>query len=307
MQVFHGHESVRHRFKRPALTIGNFDGLHLGHQELIRRAIASAQILGTEALALTFTPHPSRVLPSKDPPRLLMTDRQKEQGFRAAGLGAAVFEPFDQTFAALKAEAFVQDVLLGALDVGEVIVGECFRFGSQGRGDTQLLDTLLQAAGRRLQVVPHLHVEGVRCSSSRIRELLTLGQVENAIRLLGHPPTLSGTVVKGDGRGRLIHTPTYNLAVEQELIPAKGVYVTRSIFHGEPASRLSVTNIGTRPTFDGEPSLHVETHVLDYEGDLYGKSVTVQFLARLRDEMRFESIEELKAQIARDIAEARRR
>jgi riboflavin kinase/FMN adenylyltransferase len=305
MQVFHGYQDVKSRLKRPVVTIGNFDGLHLGHLELINRAIESAQRDGVEAVAYTFSPHPSKLLRGAQAPKLMMTDTQKEQGFADAGLGAAVFEPFNLAFSKLSAQDFLQEVLIDALDVGEVVVGECFRFGHKGQGDVNLLSDGLQSAGRTLQVVPHLHVDGDRCSSSKIRELIEAGDVAHAAKLLGRHYVLAGEIVEGDARGRKLGARTSNLESEQELVPGKGVYVTLSRLPGESQLHLGLTNVGTRPTFGQDDGIHIETHILDFNGSLYGQHVEVHFVKKIRDEMRFDSPEALMAQIQKDIAACR--
>ena len=304
-----GHSSV--------LAIGNFDGIHLGHQAILRSTVERAQALNAVSTALTFDPSPRKVLrPESAPPRL-STNVQRMEWFNALGLEAAVVLPFTLELASLSPEKFVEQILVRDLRVKAVLVGEDFKFGHQQAGDVRLLSELGARYGFEVVVVPPVVYRGEVVSSTIIRREVAAGDVSHAARLLGRPFTLTGEVVSGTGTGRRFTFPTLNLAVDQELLPARGVYITRVCFDGETRSRRSVTNIGMRPTFNGT-ALSVETHLLDWApapnvGAGFSpsplsstpKRIEVRFWKRLREEKKFSGPEELRAQIARDIARAR--
>src|SRR6185295_11088075 len=266
-----------------ALALGNFDGVHLGHQAVLRQVLAAARARGVRAVLVTFEPHPAEVLAPERRPRLLQTRRQKLAALEEAGVDAVLVLPFDLALAALSAEEFLER-LCTALIPRSIHVGTGFRFGRERQGDVALLRAIGARRGFAVEEVPPLEVDGARVSSSRIREAVLAGRVEVARSLLGRPYALEGRVVRGEGRGAMLAFPTANLAVENELPPLRGVYVTETV---ALALRWhSVTNVGVRPTFDGS-RLTVESHLIDYEGDLYGERVEARFLARLRDERRF--------------------
>jgi len=290
-----GHTSV--------LAIGNFDGIHLGHQAILRTTVERARALNAVSTALTFDPSPRKVLrPETAPPRL-STNAQRMEWFNALGLEAVVVLPFTLDLARLSPEEFVDQILLRDLHVKAVLVGENFRFGHRQAGDVKLLSELGAIHGFDVVIVPPVVYRGEVVSSTIIRREVAEGDVSHAARLLGRPFALTGEVVSGTGTGRRFTFPTLNLAAEQELLPARGVYITRSCLEGETRSHRSVTNIGMRPTFNGS-SLSVETHLLDTELATAPKRIEVRFCNRLREEKKFSGPEELRAQIARDIARA---
>jgi riboflavin kinase/FMN adenylyltransferase len=290
-----GHTSV--------LAIGNFDGIHLGHQAILRTTVERARALNAVSTALTFDPSPRKVLrPETAPPRL-STNAQRMEWFNALGLEAVVVLPFTLDLARLSPEEFVDQILLRDLHVKAVLVGENFRFGHRQAGDVKLLSELGAKHGFDVVIVPPVVYRGEVVSSTIIRREVAEGDVSHAARLLGRPFALTGEVVSGTGTGRRFTFPTLNLAAEQELLPARGVYITRSCLEGETRSHRSVTNIGMRPTFNGS-SLSVETHLLDTELATAPKRIEVRFCNRLREEKKFSGPEELRAQIARDIARA---
>jgi phosphoribosyl 1,2-cyclic phosphate phosphodiesterase len=290
-----GHTSV--------LAIGNFDGIHLGHQAILRSTVERAHALNAVSTALTFDPSPRKVLrPETAPPRL-STNAQRMEWFNALGLEAVVVLPFTLDLARLSPDEFVDQILLSDLHVKAVLVGENFRFGHRQAGDVKLLSELGAKYGFAVVIVPPVVYRGEVVSSTIIRREVAEGDVSHAARLLGRPFALTGEVVSGTGTGRRFTFPTLNLAVEQELLPARGVYITRSCLEGETRSHRSVTNIGMRPTFNGS-SLSVETHLLDTELATAPKRMEVRFCKRLREEKKFSGPEELRAQIARDIARA---
>jgi phosphoribosyl 1,2-cyclic phosphate phosphodiesterase len=290
-----GHTSV--------LAIGNFDGIHLGHQAILRATVECARALNAVSTALTFDPSPRKVLrPESAPPRL-STNAQRMEWFNSMGLEAVVVLPFTLDLARLSPGEFVEQILVRELRVKAVLVGENFRFGHKQAGDVKLLTELGAKHGFDVVIVPPVVYREEVVSSTIIRREVAEGDVSHAARLLGRPFALTGEVVSGTGTGRRFTFPTLNLAAEQELLPARGVYITRSCLEGESRSHRSVTNIGMRPTFNGS-SLSVETHLLDFQLETAPKRMEVRFWKRLREEKKFNGPEELRAQIAYDIARA---
>ena len=287
------------------LAIGNFDGIHLGHQAILRAAVERAAKTNDIATALTFDPSPRKVLrPESAPPRL-STNAQRMEWFGTVGLEAAVVLPFTLDLARISPEEFVEQILVRGLRVRAVLVGENFRFGHQQGGNVALLRELGARHGFAVEIIPPVAFDAEIVSSTVIRREIAAGNVTHAARLLGRPFVLSGGIVAGTGTGRRFTFPTLNLKPEQELLPGRGVYVTRTLLEGETKSRRSVTNVGMRPTFNGA-SLSVETHLLDFPGEVTAKRMEVRFWKRLREEKKFAGPEELRVQIARDIAAARR-
>jgi riboflavin kinase/FMN adenylyltransferase len=285
------------------LAIGNFDGIHLGHQAILRAAVQRAAKTGDVSTALTFDPSPRRVLRPESAPLRVSTNAQRMDWFGTVGLEAAVVLPFTLDLARLSPEQFVEQILVHGLHVRAVLVGENFRFGHKQGGDVALLRELGTRHGFGVEIIPPVALEGEIVSSTAIRREIASGKVTHAARLLGRPFALTGEIVSGTGTGRRFTFPTLNLKPDQELLPARGVYVTRTLFEGETKSRRSVTNVGMRPTFNGG-SLSVETHLLDFSGEVAAKRMEVRFWKRLREEKKFTGPEELRAQIARDIAAA---
>jgi riboflavin kinase/FMN adenylyltransferase len=287
------------------LAIGNFDGIHLGHQAIIRAAVEHAAKTGDVATALTFDPSPRRVLRPESAPLRLSTNAQRMDWFGTVGLEAAVVLPFTLDLARLSPQEFVEQILVRGLHVRAVLVGENFHFGHQQAGNVALLRELGARHGFVVEIIPPVALEGEIVSSTAIRREIASGGVTHAARLLGRPFALTGEIVPGTGTGRRFTFPTLNLKPDQELLPARGVYVTRTLLEGETKSRRSVTNVGMRPTFNGS-SFSIETHLLDFSGEVTARHMEVRFWKRLREEKKFTSPEDLRAQIARDIATARR-
>jgi riboflavin kinase/FMN adenylyltransferase len=282
-------------------SIGNYDGVHLGHQEILRRVVADARRRRVDALLVTFDPHPVAVLAPERSPRLLQTRRQKIDSLERTGLTDLLILDFDSVLAALDGEAFFERVLLERVRFAAIHVGESFRFGRGRTGDVELLRRIGERHGFEVHGVPTFRIGGEPVSSSAIRAALDAGEVERARRMLSRPYAVAGEVVPGDGRGRGLQCPTANLDLENSLVPRAGVYVTESVVL---ASRIpSVTNVGTRPTFGGQ-RLTVETHLLGFDENLYHERLELHFLARLRDERRFPDASALADQIARDRAAA---
>lgn len=299
MQIWSGIERFADDGRRVVATIGNFDGVHRGHREIVDRVIDSARRDGRRAVLITFEPHPLAVVaPERKPPRL-QTRKQQLDALERCGLDDVVIVAFDRELAALDADAFVRQVLTAHLPLEAIHVGENFRFGKGRAGD---VETLRAMGAFAVHGVAPVTVDGVVVSSSEIRKRVAAGDVAGAARLLGRPYALVGEVVHGDGRGSTIDFPTANLAHANELLPAGGVYVTECSF--DARREPSVTNVGVRPTIEDDAAPRVESHLLDFAGDLYGREIEVHFRERLRDEMRFDDVEALADQIARDRAAA---
>ena len=290
-----GHSSV--------LAIGSFDGIHLGHQAILRSVAERARALNAVPTALTFDPSPRKVLRPDTAPPQISTIAQRLAGFQALGLEAAVVLPFTLELSRLTPEEFVERILLRDLHIKALFVGENFRFGHKQAGDVTLLRRLGPQHGFEVVVLPPVIYRGEVVSSTLIRKEIADGDVSRAARLLGRQFVLTGEVVPGTGTGRRFTFPTLNLAPEQGLLPQRGVYITRTGLDGEPCSRRSVTNIGMRPTFDGS-ALSIETHLLNAQLSSAPKRIEVRFWYRLRDEKKFNGPEGLRAQIARDISTA---
>jgi len=303
------------------LAIGSFDGIHLGHQAILRSVAARARALNAVPTALTFDPSPRAVLRPDTAPSQISTIVQRIAGFRALGLEAAVVLPFTLDLSRLTPEEFVQQILLRNLRTRALFVGENFRFGHKQAGDVNLLRRLGAEHGFEVVILPPVIYRGEVVSSTLIRKEIADGDVSRAARLLGRQFVLTGEVVSGTGTGHRFTFPTLNLAPEQSLLPRRGVYITRTCLEGEQFSRRSVTNIGMRPTFNGS-AISIETHLLDVTPPSNQaqefvraqhaapfstpKRIEVRFWQRLRDEKKFTGPEELRAQIARDIAAAHR-
>ena len=294
--------ALRPHLTLPVATIGNFDGVHRGHQAILTRLLERRRALGGQALVITFDPHPLRVIAPERAPRMISTPRQKRALLAAAGVDAMLVLRFDAAFAAVRAADFVSDYLARGLGVREVHVGANFNFGRGREGDTSALIARCAEQGIAAAVVDEVRCLDSAVSSSRIRRAILAGEVELGRELLGRPFAIEGTVTHGAGRGAALGVRTANVATGNELLPQDGVYVTEAVLDG--AISPSVTNVGTRPTFDDQ-DFAVETHLLEGGADLYDRPIEVRFLTRLRPELRFDSPEALVAQIRRDIERTR--
>ena|SRR5689334_13597666 len=291
--------------RRPsAVALGVFDGVHLGHRAILGAAVADARASATPALACTFEPHPMEILQPERAPLPITTLDERLTLIAECGVDEAVVLTFTQALAAVEPEAFVKDVLVDRLQARQVVVGYNHRFGRGARGDTALLRELGARHGFGVDVIPPLTVDGVPVSSTAIRGALGRGELDAAARMLGRPYTLPGNVVAGAGRGRTLGFPTANIAPDRPVLVAPGVYAC-TIQVGAQQQR-AVVNIGVRPTF-GEATLAVEAYVLDFSGDLYGQTVRLVFVSRVREERRFPTVDALRAQIADDVETARKR
>lgn len=291
------------------LTVGNFDGLHVGHRQILRTVTERAAALGGEPVVYTFDPHPRKVLQPDRAPSMLTTTEQKLELLEAAGIGVVVLEPFTRAFAETSPDTFVREYLHARIAPLEVYVGYDFHYGRDRAGSMRLLTELGPRLGFAVTIIPEVTIDGADVSSSRIRALLVAGEVAQAARLLGRPFALRGAVVAGDRRGRTIGFPTLNLAAENEVLPGLGVYTGHVRLLDGPdagASLPAVTNVGRRPTFKADDPPLAESHLIDFHGDLYGRRIEISFEARLREERRFPSVEALREQIARDVEAGRR-
>jgi riboflavin kinase/FMN adenylyltransferase len=304
MRIYRSLAELPADFGPSAVTIGNFDGVHRGHREILRRVKALAAASGWKASVLTFDPHPTRVVAPERVPKLMTTPARRAELMAAAGVEQILILPFDRAIAQWSPEEFVKRLLIDRLGARAVLVGENFRFGCRQAGTTQILEALGRELGFVLEVVPPVTCRGEVVSSSRIRDLILAGRMGAANRMLGRPYALEGDVVSGRGVGSKQTVPTLNLATEGEVIPARGVYVTRTRGLDDRLDWNSVTNIGYRPTFGQSDQLSIETFLLDpLTGDAPDR-ICVEFLARLRSERQFESPEALKTQILRDVRAA---
>jgi riboflavin kinase/FMN adenylyltransferase len=283
-----------------ALAIGNFDGLHLGHQALLNKLIQVAQTQHLISAVITFEPHPREFFTPESAPTRLCSLREKLEHFSAAGVERVYVCRFNQSFAKVTAGEFMQNILRHALNTQAVLVGEDFRFGAKRAGSIQ---DFVQSGFNLISLPqvdsPQGDSEATRVSSTRVRMALAAGDLQQASRLLGRPYSMSGKVVHGAKRGRELGYPTANVHMRHERPALSGVYAVK--LDGLP----SVANLGIRPTIVGVPKLLLEVHVLDFSADLYGQHVQVEFLHKIRDEMKFDSLDALKTQIAKDAAVAR--
>ncbi|MDQ3920801.1 MAG: bifunctional riboflavin kinase/FAD synthetase [Actinomycetota bacterium] len=286
------------------IALGTFDGVHLGHQVVIRRAVEEGRKRGLRVGAVTFDPHPQAVLRPGSELKLLTTLEVREEILLACGVDEVHVMRFDENLSKKTPEEFVREVLVGKFKAAVVVVGENFRFGHKASGNIEDLRRHMRETGGEAYAVPIYACLGESINSTKIRALVAGGEVREAARLLGRPYSLRGKVVVGDKRGRVIGFPTANVLLDAcSLIPGRGVYVGHVWAEAERYG--ACTNVGVAPTFDQRDS-RVEAHLLDYQGDLYGRVVEVTFIERLRPEKRFFGADELKEQIARDIVEARK-
>src|SRR5258705_2550344 len=301
MRLFHGTDNAE--IQRPTvLTLGVFDGLHVGHQLIMRTVVERARETGAVPTVITFDPHPRSVLHPESAPPLLQTLDQKVEGFGVLGIEQTIVIRFDEEFSQTCAEEFLRDVVKERLHAKEVYLGRGFAFGHNREDNIELLRRVSQELGFFADEVPEVQIRSQRVSSSRGLGLLAEGKVNLARKLLARPYGVEGRVERGAERGSTLGFPTANLHPRNRVIPRNGVYVTEALIDGQ--CRRSVTNVGVRPTFGVETEPSVETFVMNWSGDLYGDVVRVRFLHRLPNEVRFGSIEELKTQNARDKARA---
>ncbi len=301
MKIFHGLENAN--ILRPTvLTLGVFDGLHLGHQRIIETVAERARAVGAHATAITFDPHPRAVLHPESAPPLLQTLDQRLANMEVLGIEQAIVVPFTREFAGIDAEEFLKEIVHDRLQAKEVYLGKGFAFGKNRGGNIDLLRKISSELGFFADEVSEVSLRGKRISSSKIRHLLAEGRVNLVRRMLGRPYGVEGVIIRGNRRGHTIGFPTANLKPHNRVVPKFGVYATATLLDG--VWRRSITNIGVRPTFENEAEPSIESFIFDFDGDLYGDVLRVRFLHRIRDERKFSGIDELKAQIERDSRQA---
>jgi len=287
------------------ISIGSFDGVHIGHQAVLTHVVERARSMGVAAVAMTFDPHPIKLLRPGDAPRLLTTLEQRLALIAKTGIETSLVVPFTHRLARMRAADFVRDVLVDRLAVREVYIGDNFRFGADRGGDVGLLTAMGTDLGFEAAAAPIVEAEGSVVSSTRVRRAVADGRVEEVVALLGRSVFIDGAVLEGKRLGRTLGFPTLNIEVENELSPSNGVYVTAVHIPSFSRTFPAVTNIGVRPTVYQNSLTTVESHLLDFTADVYQEQVRLYFLQRVREERRFESTLELMAQIRRDVGQAR--
>lgn len=290
------------KFSNPVLTIGNYDGIHVGHQKIIEKIMSKARELNGTSVLMTFHPHPMTVLKPDKFIGLITPIYFKKRLIEKTGIDVLIIAPFTDEFRLIPHEAFVDNLLVKKLGIRGLIVGYDFKFGKEGKGNVEYLASHSAQSGFFFEIQEAITLEGEKVGSNRIRKMIQEGDVKKAAHHLGRPYALEGTVAEGDGRGRTIGFPTINLKTDFPLIPKRGVYVSEVEIEGKRLQ--AVTNIGFNPTFDGQRQT-IESYILDFSGNLYGRSITLHFLARLRDELKFSSADELVEWIGRDVRSAR--
>ena len=306
MKIYHGITEVDRAPLGCVATIGNFDGVYLGHRKIFEQLISAARVSKGAATVITFKPHPQIALRPEKHVELLNTYSEKLDILKAVGIDVVVEEPFSREFSNTSPEDFVQLYLIGKLDVKTLFLGYDFAFGKERKGSAALVRELAQSRGMEVIEVPPFIYKGEPVSSSRIRRALDVADIPLANELLGRPFFVRGVVVKGQGRGRTIQVPTANLSLEWRKLPRIGVYATRTKWRDQVHN--SVTNVGVSPTFraaEEEPNIVVETHILDFQDNVYGHTLDVEFLEFLRPEKKFAGPTELVIQIKLDIENAR--
>ena len=302
MRIYRSLEELPASLLRTVLTVGNFDGIHLGHQRIIAHVVNRSRQVAATALAVTFDPHPAKVLIPKQAPPLLTTLAQRLDLLAQLGLDAVLVIAFSPELSRLTPREFISEIVCNRLAALALYVGPSFRFGYRQAGDVPGLSLLAKEFGFALHVVPPVVMRGQAISSTQIRHLVGEGQVERAARLLGRPYALTGTITPGSGRGAQSLVPTLNFLPEQECLPGRGVYITETLVGGK--TYPSATNVGVRPTFAGD-RLIVESHLLDFDRELTEGYLEVRFHRRLRAEKKFSSSQALRKQIQRDLATTR--
>jgi len=298
MRVVHDLSELQEPLNKSAVTIGNFDGIHLAHRELLRRVVRSAHDVGGKSVVITFDPHPAQVLAPEHAPKTLTPLALKTTLIEKEGIEFLLILNFNRKLSRLTPEEFVRKILIEKLRAAVVHVGSNFRFGHQRAGDTTLLAELGKKDSFHVETLPMITIRGHRVSSSQVRRLLSEGRVEVAGRMLGRPYAVSGAITTGEGVGHKQTVPTLNLSPVDQQLPKNGVYITRTRVDGK--WHHSVTNVGHKPTF-GHHRLTIESFLLDFHGGSKAGEMEVEFLHRLRDEIKFPSAEVLKQQIQRDV------
>ncbi|MGB9779345.1 bifunctional riboflavin kinase/FAD synthetase [Caldanaerobacter sp.] len=285
------------------IALGNFDGFHIGHQKLINEAIFIARNKGLKSAVFTFKQHTSKILEPDNPPELITTLDQKMEILNSFSIDYGIFFDFTRELSLFSPEKFIEEILIKKLNMKVAVIGPDYRFGHKGLGDVEVLKAYSSLYSYEVHVVPKVVYEGIVVSSSLIRELIKSGEVEKAALLLNRYFAIKGKVIKGMGIGKMLGFPTANIEIPGEMVlPKKGVYVTIVKIRGKDF--ISVTNVGFKPTF-GEKNLTIETHIIDFQEQLYEENIEIEFVKRIRDEIKFKSSDELKEQVFRDIEYAK--
>jgi len=303
MIVFEGASQIKGNLKNPVITIGNFDGVHLGHQTIFRKVIEEAHAIRGMSVVYTFDPHPLKVL---DPDRffpLITTREEKEQVIEWVGIDVLIREPFNKDFAGLSTDEFMRDVLCNQIQAKEIFIGPDYRFGRGRKGTTDLLKRLGEGCGIEIRILKNVEIDGVEVRSTMIRNCVLEGRVREAAKFLGRGYTLRGKIVRGKAQGKGFGVATANLEPVKELYPRGGIFAVKVIVQGHYAK--GVMNIGTNPTFPGK-GFSLEVHIFDFNRDVYESEIEVIFVEKLRDEKRFETPQLLVEQIRKDIIKARK-
>jgi riboflavin kinase/FMN adenylyltransferase len=302
--VHHGLEQLP-QFKLPVLTIGSFDGVHMGHRSILKRMQRLAHDVGGETIVITFDPHPRTVISfSSEPFQVLQTLEEKTAQLAALGMDHLVVVPFTKSFAAMEADQYIRDFLVKHFNPAHLVIGYDHHFGKNRSGNIILLKESQTTYGFQLHEIPAHEIDQTTISSTKIRTHLRLGEIERANAYLCSPYTLSGKVIEGKRLGRTLGFPTANIQLppDSKIIPKQGVYAVWVNFNGE--RKQGMLNLGTNPTVDLSGALHMEVHLFSFEGDLYDQVIEVEFHYRLRDELKFNSIDELKQQLEQDQEQA---
>jgi riboflavin kinase / FMN adenylyltransferase len=303
MRTIVGLENIQQPLKNPALTIGNFDGVHLGHQALYQRVRQWARKLDGESVVMTFHPHPLQILVPENDLSFITSHERKMELIAACGIDTAIVIPFQKDFAQISARDFVEKILVGQVGVKALVVGHDYRFGRKREGDIDYLSQLGQELQFAVDIVPAIQIDGMLVSSTQIRNLVRRGNLQEAGKLLGRPYEVTGTVIRGRDRGgRLLGFPTANVKVSDKACPKNGVYAVQALVKGKVYR--GAANLGYNPTF-ADTEFSVEVYLMDFNENIYDERITVRFVEHLRDERRFSGVEELKAQIHRDVDKAR--
>ena len=302
MELIRGIHNIARRHRGCVLTIGNFDGVHLGHQEVLNGLKSRANSLGLASTVMTFEPHPQELFLGQQAPARLSRLREKLRLLENYDIDRLLCVRFNQQFATLSAPEFIEQLLVNKLGVKFLVVGDDFRFGHDRTGDYNMLVKAGQQYDFEVVSTQSLKLANARISSTLIRQKLAAGEIATAQKMLGHPYTISGRVRHGDKKGRTIGFPTANIALERKVSPLHGVYAVEVVLDG--VSYSGVANIGQRPTVNGS-RMQLEIHLFDFQGDIYGEAIDTQVMHKIRDEFKFDSFEQLKQQIAKDAVEAK--
>jgi riboflavin kinase/FMN adenylyltransferase len=304
MEVIRKEKDFKRTFKNPVLTIGNFDGVHLGHQRIFQLVKEKAQEIGGESVVYTFEPHPVEVLAPQHKPLLITPLEEKLQLIKDQGIDATILANFSDKFASQTPEEFVKNILYDQIKIRQVFVGHDYTFGKDRRGNIALLKELGRRLGFNVEVVEAVRVGGLVVSSTLIRELIQKGEMRKAAKLLGRNYPFTGQVIHGHGRGsRKLGFPTANLRLAGALFPKPGIYAVWALYEGKRYA--AVANLGWNPTFHDQ-KFSIEVHILNFDRDIYGDPLRIEFVERLRDEVTFRGPEELIAQIKKDVSQARK-